>query len=554
MKNIHRSIIFISFLFLIMFPAHRSFGIEHQLPGQDLTENDQFATSVAVDGDYVVIGTPGDNNRKGSVSIFSRNQGGTNAWGLVIQLNATDGNNDDDFGHAVDISGQYVIIGAPGDDDRGLNAGASYIYARNQGGTDNWGLVTKLIPETASDGNNFGFAVAISGDFAIIGAPGDDDNNTDAGAIYIYARNQGGTGNWGLVEKLYAEDSIFIDGNPDNFGASVAIDGDYAIIGTPGADDGSIDSGVAYVFYRHQEGNDNWGQQAKLAASDGGAYYHFAEAVSISGSIALVGSAVDNNVNGSQAGAAYFFYRDQGESNNWGEQRKVIADGGHQNDHFGGAVDICNNYAIIGSPRDDDQGFQAGAAYIIGRNEGGNDHWGEIQKLTASDGEMIDFFGTSVAIDGAYDAVVGAPKKDDNTGAAYIFDHESNTPPTFVGSNAGFVTVNAAATDLLTLQVNTSNTHNELPAQTWLVFMLVKGGQASSLYLLSNTAVEEVTVTTNFDNSQFTFTGTPVQTMITLRMADLGLQSGDSFYYAYAYSTSDISGVIIENIVAINVQ
>lgn len=252
MKNIHRSIIFISFLFLIMFPAHRSFGIEHQLPGQDLTENDQFATSVAVDGDYVVIGTPGDNNRKGSVSIFSRNQGGTNAWGLVIQLNATDGNNDDDFGHAVDISGQYVIIGAPGDDDRGLNAGASYIYARNQGGTNNWGLVTKLIPETASDGNNFGFAVAISGDFAIIGAPGDDDNNTDAGAIYIYARNQGGTGNWGLVEKLYAEDSIFIDGNPDNFGASVAIDGDYAIIGTPGADDGSIDSGVAYVFYRHQ--------------------------------------------------------------------------------------------------------------------------------------------------------------------------------------------------------------------------------------------------------------------------------------------------------------
>jgi len=554
MKNICRLIIFISFLFLIIFPAHRSFGIEYKLPGQNLTENDQFATSVEVDGDYVVIGTPGDNNRKGSVSIFSRNQGGTNAWGLVIQLNVLDGNNNDDFGSSIAISGQYVIIGAPGNDDSGTDAGSAYIYACNQGGNDHWGLVTTLLPEATTDRSKFGSAVAISGDNAVVGAPNDDDNDTDAGAIYIYTRNHGGTDKWGLVEKLYAEDSIFIDGNPDNFGASVAIDGDYAIIGTPGADDGSIDSGVAYVFYRHQEGNNNWGQQAKLAASDGDAYYHFAEAVSISGSTALVGSAVDNNANGSQAGAAYFFYRDLGGSNNWGEQRKVSADSGNKNDHFGGAVDICNNYAIIGSPRDDDQGFQAGAAYILGRNEGGNDRWGEIQKLTASDGESPAFFGKTVAIDGGYNAVIGTPDRNKNTGAAYVFDHSGNTSTIPVGSAAGLVTVNVAAADLLTLQVNTTNSHHDQPAQTWLVFMLVKGGQASSLYLLSNTAVEEVTATTNFNNSQFTFTGTPAQTLVTLHMADLGLQSGDSFYYAYAYSTSDISGVIIENIVAINVQ
>lgn len=554
MKKICQSIIFISFLFLIILPSHKGYSIEHQLPGQNLTENDRFATSVAIDGDYVVIGTPGDNNRKGSVSIFSRNQGGTNAWGLVIQLSAFDGNSNDDFGSSIAISGEYVIIGAPGNDDSGTDEGSAYIYARNQGGTDNWGLVTTLFPDTTIDKSNFGSAVTISGDYAVVGAPNDDDNDTDAGAIYIYARNQGGADNWGRMEKLYADESIFIDGNPDNFGASVAIDGDYAIIGAPGTDDGSIDSGVAYVFYRHQEGNNNWGQQAKLAASDGGAYHYFAESVSISGSTALVGSAVDTNVNGSQAGAAYFFYQDLGGSNNWGEQSKVIADGGHPNDHFGGAVDICNNYAIIGSSRDDDLGFQSGAAYILGRNEGGTDNWGEVEKITASDGEMIDFFGTSVAIDGGYDAVVGAPDKEDNTGAAYVFNHSGNAGPMPVGSAAGFITVNASPSDLLTLQVNTTNTHNDLPAQTWLAFMLIKGGQASSLYLLSNTAVEEVTATTNFDNSQFTFTGTPAQTLVTLSMADLGLQSGDSFYYAYAYSPTDIAQVVIENIVAINVQ
>ncbi|MCK4378070.1 MAG: hypothetical protein KAW01_01930, partial [Deltaproteobacteria bacterium] len=555
-KNICRSIVFISFLFLIIFPAHRSFAIEHKLPGQNLTENDRFATSVAVDGDYVVIGTPGDNNRQGSVSIFSRNQDGTNAWGLVIQLSAFDGSSNDVFGNSVAISGQYVIIGAPGNDDSGTDAGAAYIYARNQGGNDHWGLVATLLPETTMDQSNFGSAVTISGNYAVVGAPGDDDNDTDAGAIYIYARNQGGADNWGLMEKLYAEDSIFIDGNPDNFGASVAIDGDYTIIGAPGTDDGSIDSGVAYIFYRNQEGNNNWGQQAKLAASDGGAYYHFAEAVSISGSIALVGSAVDSNSNGSQAGAAYFFYQNLGGTDNWEEQSKVIASDGNTYDYFGTSVAISDNYAIIGSPGADIQEprWGEGAAYILGRNQGGTDNWGEVDKLTASDGDKWDFFGTSVAINGGYDAVVGTPDKDDNTGAAYVFDHNENNSAISVGSAAGFVTVNVSATALLTLQVNTSNTHNDLPAQTWLVFMLVKGVQTSSLYLLSNTAVKEVTATTNFDNSQFTFTGTPAQTLVTLHMADLGLQSGDNFYYAYAYSTSDISGVIIENIVEINVQ
>ncbi len=554
MKNIHRSIIFISFLLLIILPAYNSFGIEHKLPGQNLNENDGFATSVAIDGDYVVIGASGDNNHKGSVSIFSRNQGGTNTWGLVVQLSTLNGNSNDDFGSSVAVSGEYVIIGAPGNDASGTDAGSAYIYARNQGGNDHWGLVTTLFPETTMDNkSNFGSSVAISGNYAIVGAPNDDDNDTDAGAIYIYDRNQGGADNWGLMEKLYADDSVFIDGNPDNFGASVAIDGDYAIIGAPGTDNGSIDSGVAYVFYRNQYGNDNWGQQATLTAGDSGAYYHFAESVSISGSIALVGSAVDNNINGSQAGAAYFFYQNLGGTDNWGEQSKVIAGDGNKYDYFGTAVAINDNYAVIGSPGDDDQMSGAGAAYILERNEGGADHWGAVQKLTASDGESFAFFGTSVAIDGGYDAIVGAPDRDDNTGAAYVFDHNGNgTIP--IGSAAGFVTVNVSATDLLTLQLNTSNTHNDLPAQTWLVFMFVKGGQSSSLYLLTNTSVEEITATTNFGNSQFNFGNIPVFTIGTLRMADLGLQSGDSFYYAYAYSTTDIFQVVIENIVAINVH
>ncbi len=555
MKRFHLLIIVSCLLFFTVVTVHNGFALEHKLAGQNLVENDLFASSVAIDGDYAVVGTPGDNNGRGSASIFARNQGGSNNWGLIVELVAADGETGDNFGRSVDIANDYVIIGAPGDDDRGNGAGAAYLFNRNQGGKEHWGLVKKITPETAVDAKHFGASAAIGSNYAIIGAPEDDDSGIDAGAAYIYARNLGGDNNWGLVKKLHAEGTVFISGNPDNFGASTAIDGDYAVIGAPGTDYNGIDAGVAYVFYRHQDGNDSWGQQVKLAASDGSAYDHFAEAVSISGPIALIGSAFNTNANGpSQTGAAYFFYQNLGGSNNWGERKKVIAGDGSKNDHFGGAVDISNNYAIVGSARDDDKGFQSGAAYILERNQGGNDQWGTVQKLIASDGKSLDFAGQSVAIDSGFTAVVGAPQSANRTGAAYIFDHENGSSPRIVGNSAGLVNITASASELLTLQVNTTNNHQDIPAQTWLVFLLIKGGQTSSLYLLTNTGVEEVTAATNFGNSQFTFTGTPVQTLLSLRMADLELQSGDSFYYAYAYSTTDISQVVVENIVAITVQ
>jgi hypothetical protein len=148
--------------------------------------------------------------------------------------------------------------------------------------------VAKLIPspEWTAEYSEFGRCVAVDGDTLIVGSI-DDDNGSNAGAAWVFGRDQGGPGNWGQVAKLTVS-----DGAPgDEFGSSVAIDGDIAVVGAP-ADD---DVGSASVFYRNQGGADAWGQVAKLVAADGSASDQFGISVSISGTTAVVGPYYHNS-------------------------------------------------------------------------------------------------------------------------------------------------------------------------------------------------------------------------------------------------------------------
>jgi hypothetical protein len=160
------------------------------------------------------------------------------------KLTAGDGTAEDYFGSSVSISGNTAIVGAPGDDDNGTESGSAYIFSRNQGGTDNWGEVQKLLASDGAAGDYFGWSLSISGNMAIVGAPIDDDNGGDSGSAYIFSRNQGGTDNWGEVQKLLASDGAAYD----YFGHSVSISGNTAIVGAVGDDDNGDYSGSAYIF------------------------------------------------------------------------------------------------------------------------------------------------------------------------------------------------------------------------------------------------------------------------------------------------------------------
>ena len=381
----------------------------------DGSGDDEFGYSVSVSGDTVIVGARGDGGGSGSAYIFSRDQGGADNWGQVKKLTAGDGAAGDEFGASVSISGDTAIAGAWGDDGY---SGSAYIFSRDEGGTDNWGEVKKLTAGDGAAGDIFGISVSIGGDTAIVGAHRDDDNGDDSGSAYIFSRDEGGTNSWGQVQKLLAGDGA----SDDEFGRSVSISGDTAIVGAYYDDDNGSNSGSAYIFSRDYGGADNWGEFKKLITGDGAVGDWFGRSVSISGDTVIVGAYGDDN-NGSQSGSAYIFSRDQGGPDNWGEVIELTPSDGAADDGFGCSVSISGDTAIVGADGDDDNGSNSGSAYIFSRDQGGADNWGEFKKLTAGDGATDDFFGYSVSISGDT-AIVGAYGDDDNgdySGSAYIF-------------------------------------------------------------------------------------------------------------------------------------
>ena len=332
-----------------------------------------------------------------------------------VKITASDAEASDFFGWAVDIDGDYMVVGAYQEDDGGASAGAAYIYFRDQGGSNNWGQVAKIAASDPAAGDQFGHSVGISGDYVIVGANQDDDVAINSGSAYVFNRNQGGVDNWGQVTKLTASDPALFD----LFGNKVTINGDDVAIWAAGEDDGGTSAGAVYVFNRNQGGADNWGQVVKLVPADAAGFDQFGYGMSFDGDELLVGSS-SHDAGGTNTGAAYLFGRDEGGTDNWGQVTKLTASDAQDGDQFGISVSISGDDIVVGAYGEDDGGNFSGAAYIFNRNQGGADNWGEVKKLTASDAEASDQFGWTVAIDGDY-IVVAAPGEATNGGAGYSF-------------------------------------------------------------------------------------------------------------------------------------
>lgn len=236
---------------------------------------DNFGTSVAASGNTIVVGANLRNSAKGSAYVFERNQGGIDNWGLVKELTASDGVSNDLFGSSVSISGDKIAIGAMGKD---FGTGAVYLFDRNLGGSNNWGQTKELVASDAETDDTFGSSIAISGNTLIVGAPA---KNGAAGEAYLFDRDAGGANNWGEVKALSPGDGAL----SGNFGANVSIAEDRAVVGAPGADSGA---GRAYVFERNFGAPNGWGLRLPLKASDSEPDDGFGYAVSISPNAARV--------------------------------------------------------------------------------------------------------------------------------------------------------------------------------------------------------------------------------------------------------------------------
>ena len=321
------------------------------------------------------------------------------------------------------------------------NAGAAYIFERD--GLGNWLEKQKIVASDRDVLDLFGISVAISGNYAIVGAYYEDDDTSGtnylfkAGSAYIFERD--GTGNWIEKQKIIASDRSF----EDRFGRFVAISGNYVIVGAYAEDEDSsgsntlVNAGSAYVFER--DGLGNWSEKQKIVASDRETGAQFGRSVALSGNHAIVSAEIEskdasgaNTLSG--AGAAYIFERDG--AGNWTEKQKIVASDREAGDAFGYPLALSGNYAIVGAhyENEDSSGSNtlanAGSAYIFERNGLGN--WLEKQKIVASDRAANDYFGYSVAISSNY-AIVGALWEDEDTngsntlndpGSAYIFERD----------------------------------------------------------------------------------------------------------------------------------
>jgi hypothetical protein len=379
-------------------------NMEVKIQASDKQNYDHFGYSVSIDGEYAIVGAiyeaTGDFGA-GAAYIFKRD--GT-SWTQQAKIQASDKQAFDQFGWSVAISGDYVIVGAFDEDTGDTGAGAAYIFKRD--GTS-WTEQAKIQANDTGSYDQFGYSVSISEDYAIVGSRREDTGYSDAGAAYIFKRD--GT-SWTQQAKIQASDKE----SNDRFGHSVAISGDYVIVGADGEDTGQSDAGAAYIFKRD---GTSWTQQAKIQANDTGSYAQFGYSVAISGDYVIV-SATGDDTGAPNAGAAYIFKRD---GTSWTQQAKIQASVIGDNDAFGYSVSISGDYAIVGTPWVKSDGSSVGAAYVFKRD---GTSWTEQLVIQASDKESNDRFGHSVAISEKY-VIVGAYGKDIFTGCAYIYH-----PPT----------------------------------------------------------------------------------------------------------------------------
>jgi|GEM_PF-5106743 len=407
--------------------------------------DDRFGTSVAIDGDYALIGAPGvdyDTSGNGNIDdyteedfgqayLFKRSQDGTNRWSFFKTLRPASIGYHDGFGSGVAINAAegIAVVGAPyrgtasGEDNPG-----AYVFRRDEGGVNAWGEECQLSGDSTVTGFGEHVDISSNGQYIIVGARKENivASPNKNGAAYIFKKGHHtvDADDYGRVKKIEGP----TDSDGEQFGQAVSIDGNYAVVGMPlelyraDPSDPWEEPGSIYVYRQDFGGADNWGQIRYIHASDWGDGHNFGCSVSLSGNYLAVGAYGHN----SGQGAVYLFKKDTGGGDNWGELKKLT--GEHASDRFGHAVDLRGADLLVGAVYGDTGATQTGASYIHRQSQGGADNWGQVEKITPSDGASGDQFGYGVGLSSGYEVLVSSINDNSDAGSAYVFDRDTYWP------------------------------------------------------------------------------------------------------------------------------
>ncbi len=335
---------------------------------------------------------------------------------LVDELTRSDGVEGSHFwfGYSVSLSGDMAVVGAPRDDENGAWSGSTYVFENGPAG---WAEVARLLPEDGVAGDGFGRSVGIDGNTVVIGTPGPTNVDDRPGAAYVFEDNGEG---WTQVAKLVSDEDPNGPYSLFEFGHSVSISGGTVLVGLPHMHSTYSDNkpGAAYVF---EDDGAGWTQTAKLLAADPGASDQFGWSVAISGDKAIVGAPGtpmygkkgEQVSKGGGLDKAYVFEKD---GSGWTQVAQLTDEGQIGYDYFGSSVAISGDKAIVGAPQ---WLSSEGASAYIFEDEGTG--WKAVDTLVGSNSTEFSEFGTSVAISGDTALIT-----DSRDGYVYVFEQRDS--------------------------------------------------------------------------------------------------------------------------------
>jgi MYXO-CTERM domain-containing protein len=364
-----------------------------QTAGSDSAAGDSFGAALAVADGVAIVGAPDDDdggNDAGAVFVFTRQSG---VWGETQKLTPADSAAGQRFGAAVDVEGELLLIGAPGDDTAGSGMGAAYTFHWDGG---QWTEAQKFVPDATGTDFEFGAAVAVGDDEFFVGAPGELDGTLRTGAVHSFIPDPVAPGTLPtyIFASFIAPPVSLAAG--DRYGEALEFDPveSFLAVGAPGRS-----GGVTYVSHTHKEAADPLHLDgeviATVAPGDLSSGDEFGAAVVLRGMSVLAGAP------GQSAGAAYLVaFEDHG--NDWTVTQKFTDSAGSAGARFGEAVAFQGPVVAVSAPDDG-----AGATVAFSRDTGGVGNWGVLSRESSPTGASGDRFGATVGLD--VDLVVGAP-------------------------------------------------------------------------------------------------------------------------------------------------
>jgi hypothetical protein len=381
----------------------------------------RFGHALALDGDTLVVGErdrrdtcqpPFPSCVRGAAYVYQRDANG--AWQMVKDLTPPqldDGHGQ--FGSSVALEGDVAVVAAPvwpvcgGQPCSGY--GGVFIYERNLGGPDNWGLA-KVLPATASAGSSeHGSSVSLSSGRLAVGAPQASGLAPVSGAVYLFERDAGGPGNWGEVAKLEPDPTHF----GAEFGKAVSLDGDILAVGSPGAFDADPKepecySGAGYVFERSVAGV--WERKARVLATHAVCFKQFGRNAHVNGHrVAFGGTWFGNDYE-----QVDLYERDLGGPSAWGHRVEATSDLFPLASGFGASPTLAGERLFVGALRGRTATDRSGTVRVFDRRVGGSEQWPQVAVFGPSKPQGEQAFGAEIQAAGRLLAVssplAGEPK------------------------------------------------------------------------------------------------------------------------------------------------